>query len=57
MLGLTKHALIGMALALALVGCEQRPGNTDPPPTTPADRSPDTSPTAAKQNDLAPRLG
>jgi hypothetical protein len=57
MLRLTKHTFIGMGLALALLGCEQRPGDTDPPPTTPADRSPDTSPTAAEQNDLAPRLG
>jgi hypothetical protein len=38
--------VFGCALALALLlgGCEQRPGDTDPPPTTPGQRDPDSPP-------------
>ena len=34
MLERSKHAILGIGLALALLGCEQRPGDKDPPPTT-----------------------
>lgn len=37
---------LGFALTstLLLSACEQRPGDTDPPPTTPGQRSPDSPP-------------
>ena len=58
MLQRSKHALLGVGLALALLGCEQRPSDKDPPPTTPADRTPDTqSALPAEKSASAFRLG
>ena len=54
----SKHALLVIVLAFTLVGCEQRPSDRDPPPTTPADRTPDTQPPlAAEGSASAFRLG
>lgn len=41
-----RNGLFALSLAGALLtlGCEQRPAETDPPPTTPDEQSPDTAP-------------